>query len=1033
MYNYLTYQKTLVKLLTLGLLFLISNRSLALTNTASSSGTWETISNWSLGHVPLSNEDVAIPATILVTINSSAVCANLSIVELGQITVNSGFSLTIGGNLLNSGTLTAGGNTTLAFNGAANSSIAGNGNFLVNYLVMNMSSKTTILDVQSPNFINGINAAAGYNFTFTSGTFKYNTVATLNDCHDLNSASSLTIPFNAIIESDKGIFNLCPNGANYAVILSGKLFINGGTVNVQGGQGYNAGFDFDYYVNGGTPQLYVTSGILSVGGGFHAYSGNDFIDFNMSGGEITVADKGMSVNYSFQLANVTGGSTIMTGGTIIIEDACNVNLPDIDMGGANVSPYSVTGGTVQFGNAQSQGGSTYFGIQPNGAHNYPNLDFEGGIAKNVSPWTGGDFSVISMYICPAMTFDISSYNPNVTFTGSNGTFALNNSGTFNMGTGTFTFKSSTVPQLVTGTSTITFGSNLVIDNPKGVTLQIPTTVTGTLYLTNGNLLIMYKSIIFQNGNLPIVRTNGTMSYNSTANLVFGTPGNTGGAPFSVPAGTFFNGLPLDTLSINRDNTLALNTSIVVNGTLILTKGTLDISGVTVTFQDGNNPISAESGSIITSPSTNIIFGTPGHTGGSASTIPTGAFAGTPSFNNFSIYRTNALTLGQNIIINGTFTMNSGRLNLAGNTLTLGTSVSSPGTLVHSGTAASGWIYGGNFTRYFNTNTVADRDITGLFPMGSSADFRPLYISHPNVALTSGGTISVTHTPKTTAVNVNFQDSTKTIVRRNDSYWTISATDGMAVAGTPFNISVEGTAFGLVNNVNDLRLSQIGSVVGKAGINGGTTLNPQINRNGLSLQNLANNFYPASVSWDSPLPIQLISFDAACNGDKVNLNWATASETNNDFFTVYKSKDAATWIELTTVASAGNSNEIKNYSFVDNDYDGNVTYYRLKQTDFNGSSTFFNSTSVDCSKTIVPSVTIYPNPFSVQATIAIDDASPTNIYEISIYNILGAELRHSIITNQLTTIETGDLPSGIYSYRVTSNDKVIQSGKLISQQ
>jgi hypothetical protein len=1091
----------------------LSFNVIAGTNTMSAGTTWED-GIWSAGHMPTSGEDAIISPGLIVTINSAAVCASLTIAATGQLIISAANSLTISGSLQNDGTFTAGANTTLTFNGSGNSTITGSGTFTVNYMVLNMSTKTTILDIQSSNFINGIDSTSGYNFTFIQGTFKNNNTATLTDCHNNGVATALTIPFNVIIESDLGTLNLCRNGANGSVILSGKLYINGGTVNVLDGQALNSGYDFVYQVNGGTPQLYVNSGTLSVGSGFHASGGTDYIDFNMSGGSMTLADQGMSFSYTFQLANVAGGSTTMTGGTIMMQDACYADLPDIDMGGANVASYSVTGGSVQFGNLQTQGGSTYFGIQPNGAHNYPNFDFQGGVAKSVSPWCAGDFSVISIYICSAMTFDVSNYNPNVTFIGTNGTFALNNSGTFNMGSGTFIFNCPTTSQLVTGTSINTF-SNVIINNHNGVIFWIPTIITGMLTLTNGNLTINTNAITFQDGNTPIVRTNGTMSWTNAADLVFGTPGHTGGNAFTIPTGAFLGSNPtLDDFTINRDQRLVLSENMVVQGTLTLTSGILDISGIALIFDIGNVPISVGTGSITVSPATSISFGQFHSTGGNAFTIPSNTFTGAipPSINNFSVYRNNSLTLGQPITVNnltisagsldvstnnyaitvngnwtnnGTFvpevdtvtlsgnafqridgtsvtnfynlilnntsgtspqfkliranviirnqlTMIAGNVNLAGFTLTLGTA---PGTgiLSHTGTAASGWLYGGNFTRYFNTPNIADRNVAGMFPIGSATDFRPFYVSYPSTCLTTGGTITFTHTNATTVSNVNFPDGASTVVRRHDAFWTCATGGGIAVAGTPFDLSIEGMGFGLICAVSDLVLTLADSVVGIDGINAGTTINPQINRTGLSLADLANNFYPASISMNSPLPIELLSFDAICNGDKVKLNWTTASETNNDFFSIYESADAEIWNLISTISGAGNSNHIINYSITDNDYHGNTAYYRLKQTDYNGSVTWFNISSVDCPSSNEVEMTIYPNPFSTSATIMISDASQINNYELKIYNVLGTEVMNTIVRNQSTTLETSNLPTGIYSYKVIEKNKTIQSGKLISQQ
>ncbi len=56
------------------------------------------------------------------------------------------------------------------------------------------------------------------------------------------------------------------------------------------------------------------------------------------------------------------------------------------------------------------------------------------------------------------------------------------------------------------------------------------------------------------------------------------------------------------------------------------------------------------------------------------------------------------------------------------------------------------------------------------------------------------------------------------------------------------------------------------------------------------------------------PIELISFDAKLNGGEVELHWVTASEINNDYFTIERSKDVLVWDEINNVNGAGNSNQ-----------------------------------------------------------------------------------------------------------------------------
>ncbi|MES2592845.1 MAG: ice-binding family protein [Bacteroidota bacterium] len=79
-----------------------------------------------------------------------------------------------------------------------------------------------------------------------------------------------------------------------------------------------------------------------------------------------------------------------------------------------------------------------------------------------------------------------------------------------------------------------------------------------------------------------------------------------------------------------------------------------------------------------------------------------------------------------------------------------------------------------------------------------------------------------------------------------------------------------------------------------------------------------------------------------------------------------------------------------------------------------------------------SLNIYPNPFTNQVNIKIDE-SQINKYEFRLYNMLGDEVMNLSVSQQVTTLETSKLPAGIYFYQVNANNKIIQSGKLISQQ
>ena len=95
----------------------------------------------------------------------------------------------------------------------------------------------------------------------------------------------------------------------------------------------------------------------------------------------------------------------------------------------------------------------------------------------------------------------------------------------------------------------------------------------------------------------------------------------------------------------------------------------------------------------------------------------------------------------------------------------------------------------------------------------------------------------------------------------------------------------------------------------------------------------------------------------------------------------------------------------------------------------GNCATLDVTSIDATN---EGITIYPNPFSRSLNISVNNISQINNCELRLYNVLGAEIMNTTVTKQLNTLETSNLPSGIYFYKVIGNGKTIQSGKLISQ-
>jgi hypothetical protein len=130
---------------------------------------------------------------------------------------------------------------------------------------------------------------------------------------------------------------------------------------------------------------------------------------------------------------------------------------------------------------------------------------------------------------------------------------------------------------------------------------------------------------------------------------------------------------------------------------------------------------------------------------------------------------------------------------------------------------------------------------------------------------------------------------------------------------------------------------------------------------LLLENQSGTEFILGSTGTNILPIELIEFDAFIEDDIVLLNWKTASESNNDYFTIERSQDGLNWIALLNIKGAGNSSETISYQTMDHNAFLGVNYYRLKQTDYDGRFDYSKTTSVTFNSHRDNSLHVYPNP------------------------------------------------------------------------
>lgn len=178
-----------------------------------------------------------------------------------------------------------------------------------------------------------------------------------------------------------------------------------------------------------------------------------------------------------------------------------------------------------------------------------------------------------------------------------------------------------------------------------------------------------------------------------------------------------------------------------------------------------------------------------------------------------------------------------------------------------------------------------------------------------------------------------------------------------------------------------------------------------------------------VDFSSPLPIELIQFYGICDKNKIILKWATASETNNNFFSVEKSDDGNLWRVIKIIPGAGNSATLLNYSLMDDSLYSKTNYYRLKQTDYNGNNSYSAIIFVTgCQNN--SNFSLYPNPTSNEFTIDVTADATANVV-VEVYDVLGKQIISKQVTlnSGVTSVKTNieQFTNGMYFVRLVDGD------------
>ncbi len=455
------------------------------------------------------------------------------------------------------------------------------------------------------------------------------------------------------------------------------------------------------------------------------------------------------------------------------------------------------------------------------------------------------------------------------------------------------------------------------------------------------------------------------------------------------------------------NTANVNNLIIENGaSLTATTGTVNISGNWInngTFTSGT--------------------GTVNFNGTIAQSI---GGANSSTFNNLIVNKnSSAITLLKPTTIAGTLTMTLGNIiSSNSNLLTIGTSTSAVGSLNWSAGSVVGPL-----KRYYSVSSNSTT-AAGIFPVGTATNNRYAQINfttNPSV----GGTITAEYIPG--VCPIAYQGLPATINGglinnyEDEGYWSITPSGGN-LNSTTYSLILHGKNLSTVSNLSTLRIikSSNHSTWNDNTAGDGNHITPTGSNSDFTIGAtgmLGFSWFNIGSNNTNPLPIELIDFKATCKDHNVKINWSTGSEQNSSKFILEKSRDLITWQLVNEKSAAGNSNYYIEYSNTDPNPFAGISYYQLRQIDFNGYESKYGPISISCSSSENKYI-LFPNPtsgsFNVELINSTEDIITCDINDLS--GKLIYQVKHLI--SQGTTLlnfENLELQKGIYIFQIKGNN------------
>jgi hypothetical protein len=402
----------------------------------------------------------------------------------------------------------------------------------------------------------------------------------------------------------------------------------------------------------------------------------------------------------------------------------------------------------------------------------------------------------------------------------------------------------------------------------------------------------------------------------------------------------------------------------------------------------------------------------------------------------------SLASGANVAVNNVLTLNQGVVTTTGATLRLTKGVGSVNR-------SAGYVNGPLQVDLSDGNIFS-------FPVGKSGAYKPMRVAIKNASQSanpltweveyytgaaSGFSSGSNSGIDMASIETNANPDEQVLTMNNTEYWRVDTGAETATAST---ITVDIAGLGISQNNIDDQLLQV-MVWNQGNTNwqhlGGVSFGSPTSGNVVSSVELGFSekiITSASEESNSVLPVELIYFKGEMEENNVRLTWATASEINNDYFQLSRSRDGYDFEVIGTVSGNDNSSGIIDYEFIDPSPYFGVTFYQLKQVDYDGIFEIFKLIAVNNTSIMEGiEVLVFPNPSSSEKIhfelLSGDENSAIHIqiFDTSGKSYFKTTISPNIYSKQYEIIPDSGMKSGMFFLTVIQGNNKKTSKLLIN--